>query len=243
MVRSEYITTDGQLDAVLPVLCAARSWPWTPRRPVSTRSKTACGSSSSPCPTASLWSMQDRCPCNGSRPCSPLTHLLAFHNAKFDLKFLRAAGLPWPVSPVFDTMLAAQLLGAGTAEGMLKECGLAAAAQRYLSIELDKALQTSDWTGLLTPAQLCYAARDAQVTLQLVSVLQQALVDAGLVQVAAIECQCVPALAWLELAGVPLDAQRWRDRANEPTRPKRSKPSSAHPAQSRNGSAHLFPKP
>ena len=87
-------------------------------------------------------------------------------------------------------------------------------ATRSLSIALDKALQTSDWTGTLTPAQLCYAARDTQVTLQLVSVLQQALVDAGLEQVAAIECQCVPALAWLELAGLPLDAQRWRDRAS-----------------------------
>ena len=26
-------------------------------------------------------------------------HLLAFHNAKFDLKFLRTAGLPWPAPP------------------------------------------------------------------------------------------------------------------------------------------------
>jgi hypothetical protein len=35
--------------------------------------------------------------------------------------------LAWPASPVFDTMLAAQLLDAGTADGQLKACSLAAA--------------------------------------------------------------------------------------------------------------------
>src|SRR5262245_55669844 len=141
-------------------------------------------------------------------------------------------------------MLAAQLLGAGTAEGMLKECGLAPVAQRYLHIALDKALQTSDWTGTLTPAQLCYAARDTQVTLQLVSVLQRALVDAGLTQVADIECRCVPALAWLELAGVPLDAQRWRDRATYEAHQAQALEAQlgALLTQSRNGSVHLFPE-
>ena len=127
---------------------------------------------------------------------------------------------------------------------MLKECGLAPVAQRALGIALDKALQTSDWTGTLTPAQLCYAARDAHVTFQLVPVLQQALVTAGLEQVAAIECQCVPALAWLELAGVPLDAQRWRDRATYEAHQAQALEAQLCTllAQSRNGSAHLFPE-
>src|SRR5262245_18173374 len=141
-------------------------------------------------------------------------------------------------------MLAAQLLGAGTAEGMLKECGLAPVAQRVLGIALDKAFQTSDWTGTLTPAQLCYAARDAHVTFQLVPVLQQALATAALEQVAAIECRCVPALAWLELAGVPLDAQRWRDRAAYEANQAHALEAQlgALLTQSRNGSGHLFPE-
>src|SRR5262249_46765062 len=171
------------------------------------------------------------------------SHLLAFHNAKFDLKFLRTAGLPWPASPVFDTMLAAQLLGAGAAEGLLQQCSLAAVAQRHLALALDKALQTSDWTGTLTPAQLCYAARDPQVTLQLVSVLREALASAALEQVAAIECRCVPALAWLELAGVPIDAQRWRDRAMRDAHHAQALEAQLYTilAQSRNGSGHLVP--
>ena len=240
----EYITTSAQLDAMLPTLCAA------PLLAVDTE-------------TTGLDPLKDRVRLiqfalpdrvlvvdAGQVPVPRLasvfaaTHLLAFHNAKFDLKFLRAAGLPWPTSPVFDTMLAAQLIGAGTVEGMLKECGLAPVAQRALGLELDKALQTSDWTGTLTPAQLCYAARDAHVTFQLVQVLQQALVTAGLEQVAAIECQCVPALAWLEMAGVPLDAQRWRDRATYEAHQAQALEAQlgALLTQSRNGSAHLFPE-
>ena len=125
---------------------------------------------------------------------------------------------------------------------MLKECGLAAVAQRYLHIALDKALQTSDWTGTLTPAQLCYAARDAHVTLQLVPSSKRPW-GRGARAGGGYRVSCVPALAWLSLAGVPLDAQRWRDRANlRGLRPKRSKPSSAPSAQSRNGSGHLFPE-
>jgi ribonuclease D len=177
-------------------------------------------------------------------PVFTASHLLAFHNAKFDLAFLHGAGLPWPAAPVFDTMLAAQLLGAGTADGMLKQCGLAAVAQRYLSLDLDKALQTSDWRSTLAPAQLCYAARDAQTTLQLVPVLQAALASAALEQVAAIECCCVPVLAGLELAGLPIDAQCWRERAllEEHQTQALEAQLSAHLAQSRNGTGMLPPE-
>src|SRR5262249_50035441 len=161
-----------QLDAVLPVLCAA------PLLALDTE-------------TTGLDSLKDRLrliqfalpdrvlvvdagqvSVQRLAPVFTTSHLLAFHNAKFDIKFLRTAGLPWSDASVFDTMLAAQLLGAGTADAQLKQCSLATVAQRYLSLDLDKALQTSDWTGTLTPAQLYYAARDAQVTLQLMSVLR-----------------------------------------------------------------------
>jgi DNA polymerase I-like protein with 3'-5' exonuclease and polymerase domains len=171
-------------------------------------------------------------------------HLVAFHNAKFDLQFLRTAGLPWPEASIFDTMLVAQLLGAGTIDGQLKQCGLAAVVQRYLGLALDKALQMSDWTGTLTPAQLCYAARDAEVTLQLVSVLREALAAAALEQVAAIECRCVPALTWLERTGVPIDAQRWCDRAKQEAHQAQALEAQLQAllAQSHHGSGHLFPE-
>jgi DNA polymerase-1 len=240
----EYITTASQLDTVLSTLCAA------PLLAVDTETtgldplKDYVRLIQFALPDRVIVVDAGQVPVQRLAPVFTASHVLAFHNAKFDLKFLRAAGLPWPVSPVFDTMLAAQLLGAGTAEGMLKECSLAAVAQRSLSIALDKALQTSDWTGTLTPAQLCYAARDAHVTFQLVQVLQQALVDAGLEQAAAIEGRCVPALAWLELAGVPIDAQRWRDRATYETNQAHALEAQLQAilAQSSNGSGHLFPE-
>jgi DNA polymerase-1 len=135
------------------------------------------------------------------------------HNLKFDFKFLVAAGLPWPTGQVFDTMLTAQLLGAGTPEGTLRQCGLAAVVERYLHLTLDKAEQRSDWTGQLSPRQLHYAAIDAAILLPLADTLEDALRRAGLCRVAAIEGACVPALAWLELAGLPVQEAHWRERA------------------------------
>jgi hypothetical protein len=129
----EYITTSAQLDAVLPALCAA------PLLAVDTET-----TGLDPL-TAHVrliqFALPDRVivvdagqvPVQRLVPVFTVSHLLAFHNAKFDLKFLRTDGLSWPISSVFDTMLAAQLLGAGTVDGQLKQCGLAAVAQRYLS--------------------------------------------------------------------------------------------------------------
>jgi DNA polymerase-1 len=140
-------------------------------------------------------------------------HVLAFHNAKFDLKMLHAAGLAWPTARLFDTQVAAQLLGAGTEAGRLSACGLAALAQRWLGIEVDKALQESDWSGNLTPEQIAYAVKDAMVTAQLATALKPALVDAGLQRALVVECGCLPAMAAMELAGVPFDAGCWQQRA------------------------------
>lgn len=132
-------------------------------------------------------------------------------NAKFDLKFLARAGVQVADGrKLFDTMLAAQLLSAGTAEG--RHCGLDALAARYLDLFLDKTLQQSDWTGPLSTTQIAYAARDAAVLLPLAEKLEAELVAANLEWVAEIEMRACPALAWMELAGVPLDAERWQER-------------------------------
>jgi len=87
--------------------------------------------------------------------------LIIGHNLKFDLKMLAAAGLPWHTGPVFNTMLAAQLLGAGTPEGRLSQSGLAAVVERYLHFQVAKTEQRSDWSASLSPQQLHYAAVDA----------------------------------------------------------------------------------
>lgn len=152
------------------------------------------------------------CPVQALRPFFSQAHEFVFHNAVFDLQFLTQAGFPWPAR-VFDTMLMSQILGAGKSEGNLSQCGLEPAVKRYLGLSLSKEEQRSQWDGVLRPEQLAYAARDAAVLLPLAEHLQSQLEAAGLQRVALIENRCVPALAWLELAGLPIDAERWFTRA------------------------------
>ncbi|MBM4274065.1 MAG: bifunctional 3'-5' exonuclease/DNA polymerase [Deltaproteobacteria bacterium] len=137
----------------------------------------------------------------------PLRRLLTgnaikvFHNAKFDLKFLERAGLQ-VVGPFFDTMLAEQILMAGRT-GM--EFKLKDLTKRHLGLELPKELQTSDWAGDLTLAQLAYAARDARVLLDLRAKLRPQLIKAELVETARLEFACLPAVVDMELNGMKLD--------------------------------------
>src|SRR5215213_5765723 len=100
---------------------------------------------------------------------SPLKEVLengpvkTLHNGKFDYQFLHALhGIS--LSPVFDTMLAAQVLSGGN---YAASYSLEAVAERYLDESLDKSEQRSDWSGELSEAQLEYAARDAAVLLPL----------------------------------------------------------------------------
>jgi DNA polymerase-1 len=140
-------------------------------------------------------------------------HGLALHNAVFDLTMLFMAGLLWPTARIVDTQIAAQLLGAGTKDGYLGQCGLAALVERWLGFQLDKSLQDSDWSGPLSPAQITYAVKDALVTAQLATVLKDALAQDDLQRALVIECGCAPALAAMELAGLPFDAGCWLKRA------------------------------
>jgi DNA polymerase-1 len=135
---------------------------------------------------------------------------LVGHNLKFDLSFLAAAGLPVPDGRrLFDTMLAAQLLGAGTDEGRLDHCGLQNVAERHLGVTIDKSAQTSDWTGPLTQEQLAYAAQDAAILLPLAETLGDQIREADLGRVLSLEKRALPAISWLESTGAPFDAEAW----------------------------------
>ena len=136
--------------------------------------------------------------------------LWIFHNAKFDVKFLVSAGLPWP-RRIFDTMLASQLLTAG----LRTNHSLENVVGRELSVSLPKDVRKSDWTGELSDEQLSYAARDAAVLWPLYERFQSALHEAGLERAADIEFRCINALAWIELSGMALDAEGWLVRTLE----------------------------
>jgi DNA polymerase I-like protein with 3'-5' exonuclease and polymerase domains len=140
----------------------------------------------------------------------PLLALLAEkavvgHNAVFDLGFLTALGFA-PVV-VHDTMILSQLLHAAYMKKGFH--GLAETARRELGVALDKAAQTSDWSGELTRQQLAYAAHDAAVLVPLYRALDAQVGEAGQASVAAIERRCLPAIAWLSQAGVPFDPAAW----------------------------------
>lgn len=129
------------------------------------------------------------------------------HNAKFDAKFLlKSSGIR--LNGIFDTYLASLLISAGDEN---HRHGLEPVAHRYLGLQLDKEPQLSNWAGELSEYQLEYAARDASVLLPLRERMSERLEEMDLLVVADLEFDCVLALTGLELAGVYLDVDRWRE--------------------------------
>ncbi len=127
-----------------------------------------------------------------------------FQNAKFDLQFFAALGIR--PAPLFDTMLAEQLL---RTSGGPSRVNLAALALHYLHEDMDKSEQTSDWLRALTESQLLYAARDASVLLRLREAMVKELHSNRLSKIALIEFSCVHAVAEMEYTGICLDTERW----------------------------------
>jgi len=76
-----------------------------------------------------------------------------FHDADYDLRLLHQ-DYGWQVRSIFDTRVAAQLLG-------ITSFGLAALLEQYFGVKLDKKHQRADWSMRpLTPGMLEYAAQD-----------------------------------------------------------------------------------
>jgi DNA polymerase-1 len=131
----------------------------------------------------------------------------ALHNGKFDYAFLKSQhGIS--LSPIFDTMLAAQLLAGGDQSPSFS---LEAVAKRHIDVEIDKSARMDDWSGKLSKAQIEYAARDASVLLPLHERLAKELEEEKLGAVSKIEFRAVAAIAEIELAGIKLDVQRWKE--------------------------------
>ncbi|MEA3245525.1 MAG: HRDC domain-containing protein [Gemmatimonadota bacterium] len=78
---------------------------------------------------------------------------VVFHDADYDLRLLHQ-DYGWHARNIFDTRLAAQLLG-------ITAFGLAALLERYFEVKLDKKHQRADWSMRpLTAGMLEYAAQD-----------------------------------------------------------------------------------
>ena len=97
---------------------------------------------------------------------------IVFHDADYDLRLLHQ-DYAWHVRTIFDTRIAAQLLG-------LRAFGLAALLERYFGVKLDKKHQRADWSMRpLTQGMLDYAAQDTIHLLDLRDRLQHDLERTG----------------------------------------------------------------
>jgi DNA polymerase I len=138
---------------------------------------------------------------------SPRTIKVA-HNAKFDAKWVRHH-LGAELANVFDTYLASQLAAAGDSD---RKHSLADVAAFYTNTNVDKSEQVSDWAAAeLSQSQIEYAARDAMVMLPLYQQLAERLRTDGLDEAARLEFECLMPIAQMELNGVYLDQDRWRE--------------------------------
>jgi ribonuclease D len=116
---------------------------------------------------------------------------IVFHDADYDLRLLRQ-DYGWLVRNIFDTRLAAQLLG-------IRSFGLAALLERYFGVKLDKKFQRADWSMRpLSQGMLDYAAQDTIHLLELRDRLHHDLDRAG-------------RLDWAREEFALLEGTRWAD--------------------------------
>jgi ribonuclease D len=158
-----------------------------------------------------------------------------FHSAGQDLELFAQRGGDCP-RPLFDTQVAAALLGHG------EQLGYAALVERRLGLPVDKSLSRTDWSKRpLSDAALQYAADDVRHLAAIYPTLRAELEHRGRLAWLVAECERMtdprryqpePALAWRSVKGLgrlPPPAQRlaarlaaWREeeamRRNRPRR-------------------------
>jgi ribonuclease D len=116
---------------------------------------------------------------------------VVFHDADYDLRLLQQ-DYGWHIRHIFDTRVAAQLLG-------YTAFGLAALLERFFDVKLDKKHQRADWSMRpLTKDMLDYAAQDTRYLLQLKDHM-------------AAELERMGRTAWAREEFALLEGTRWTD--------------------------------
>ena len=116
---------------------------------------------------------------------------VVFHDADYDLRLLHQ-DYGWHVNNIFDTRIAAQLLG-------IKAFGLAALLEQFFGVKLDKKHQRADWSlRPLPPGMLDYASQDTKYLLDLRDELRSRLEKLG-------------RLAWAEEEFARLEGTKWEE--------------------------------
>jgi len=116
---------------------------------------------------------------------------VVLHDADYDLRLLHR-DYGWHVRKIFDTRVAAQMLG-------LKAFGLAALLERYFGVKLDKKHQRADWSMRPLPSDMLeYAAQDTMYLLDLRDRMGEELKAKG-------------RLEWAREEFARLEGTRWQD--------------------------------
>ena len=132
---------------------------------------------------------------------------LILQNGKFDLQFL----YNYHIIPlkVYDTMIVEQLMYLGYPSGQIS-FSLKEIAWRRLNINIDKTVRGEiNWRGL-DKEVIMYAAGDVTYLERIMHSQIADLKAKGLMKAAQIECDFVPAIAYLEWCGIHLDQDKWK---------------------------------
>ena len=114
---------------------------------------------------------------------------IVFHDADYDLRLLRQ-DYGWATRNIFDTRIAAQLLG-------YKAFGLAALLEQHFGITLDKKFQRADWSlRPLSDGMLQYASQDTMYLLALRDIMHGELAAKGRLEWAAEEFARLEQTQW-----------------------------------------------
>ena len=133
------------------------------------------------------------------------------HNAKFDYKFLKHAGIV--MENIYDTMLAECVIYAGYESFGY---GLKDLADRYLNIDLDKTTR-GDFYKLtsqpFTDKQIEYAALDVAYLHQIKDLQYRKIRKYELEYCVDLECKAVKAFADIEYNGISFNVKSWLENA------------------------------
>lgn len=129
------------------------------------------------------------------------------HNAKFDLQFFYNYGII--PRKIYDTMIAEQTMYLGYPAG-IKSYSLKAVAWERLKIDIDKSIRGEIiWRGL-SPEVILYAAGDVTY---LEKIMYSQIAEAkrkDCIKALELECNAVPAMAYMEWCGIKLDKDKWK---------------------------------
>lgn len=143
------------------------------------------------------------------------TKLLIGQNLKFDLQFLYNYGII--PRKVYDTMIVEQLLYLGYPPGNISY-SLKEIAYRYLGENIDKTVRGEIiWRGL-DESVILYAAGDVTYLERIMHAQVTECKKRSCLKGAQLECNAVPAVAYLEWSGIMLDQEKWKAKMKDDQR-------------------------